>query len=324
MLIQEEMKVWDQLCLDHPGPISDSVQISHGKGPHLVVAALMHGNEVGNLPPLLKIFQEMISGKLKFPGTFTALLGNRPAYLQSKRLLEQDLNRLFAWEGRPCPESHRVEELKKAIAQGDLFIDFHQTILPTKYAFWTVSYSPLIAAWAQALGGSQMFLTRRPGDIFAKGLMTSDEYGRSQGVPSLTVETSASGVTKAGEKIILEILHTAFKILPEMASTRDLIHVGPYAKKNPELKFLVRSHKEDFNHPLLALRPGLVNFDEVKKGEILGTKAGNENILAPEDGYVIFPKYLPRDGQGQVFGPLPSDLYLLYKETSLEELTGEI
>lgn len=298
----------------------DSVQISHGKGPHLVVSCMVHGNEVDNLPPLIKIIQEMEGGRLYYPGTFTVLLGNRSAALQAKRFLEYDMNRLFAWEGEVTPELHRVLELKKVIANADLYIDFHQTIQPTQEAFWTVAFSPLIAAWSRALGGTCYLLTRKTGDTFASGLMTTDEYGRSQGVPSLTIETSAISFARQADRVVIEVLRNAFSVLPQMASTRDIIHVGPFAEKNPPLKYLVRIHKENFAHPSMELRPGIKNFDFVKKGEMLGKKSVVEAIVANHEGYVIFPKYPERNDEGLAVGKLPSDLFCIYKEVDAQEL----
>src|SRR4051812_38377614 len=123
MNLPVELPRWDELCTDHPGPIVDSAQISHGKGPELVVTFLIHGNEIGNLAPVCQLFDDLLARRIRFPGTLTAVLGNRAALFQNKRYLEFDLNRLFAWHGPPCPELHRANEIKKCIESADLYID---------------------------------------------------------------------------------------------------------------------------------------------------------------------------------------------------------
>ncbi|MFK7926784.1 MAG: succinylglutamate desuccinylase/aspartoacylase family protein, partial [Myxococcota bacterium] len=119
---------------------------------HVVIGAVVHGNEVGSLPALLELMTGLAEGSIKFGGKLTIFLGNPEASLADKRFLEADLNRVFIDDPPDNHEGRRARQVKPILAAADLFLDLHQTILETDRAFYIFPFSEESWLWARAMG----------------------------------------------------------------------------------------------------------------------------------------------------------------------------
>ncbi len=169
----------------HDGGLHDS---------HIVFSSLIHGNEVGPLEGLVNVVEGLAEGSLSFGGRATLFLGNPEAAREDERFLESDLNRVFgeASEG-DSHEERRARELMPLLDRADIYIDFHQTLKPTRSEFYVFPWSHESGLWVRALAGASVWVTRHPGTAFSPGMMCADEYVRVRGAPGITLELGEKG-----------------------------------------------------------------------------------------------------------------------------------
>lgn len=272
---------------------------------HLVMGVMTHGDEVGSLPAALHLLDELDAGTVGYGGPLTVVVGNPQAGYAGRRFLEADLNRVFL-PGPPSLERERAAALMPLLDRAHLFIDFHQTILPTARPFWIFPWSEAGEAWIRAVGEVHAWVTREPSEGFVAGALCADEYVRARGAPALTVELGVRGLNPAQAALAHRIMRRALALndaLADGGSLVDLAAAGP-----PQAYLFV--HAEPYGSPAIRLREGLVNFQPVAAGQPL-TAPGSPEVTAPRDGLLLFPKYPPRDAAGGIVGPLPAELYRL-------------
>ena len=90
------------------------------------------------------------------------------------------------------------------------------------------------------------------------------------------------------------------------------------AERQPDLTFYETHTRYPFDHPLLALAPGWVNFSPVEVGSCLTHRDADPSEFSEEEqkrfryaeiqGALLFPKYPPRDSQGNALLPHPKEL----------------
>jgi len=271
---------------------------------HLVVGCLIHGNETGSLPAAVRVLQGLRSGALRYGGRFTVFIGNPAAVMEGCRFIEADLNRVFGVPGATA-EHRRAAELTPILDTADLFIDLHQTIMPTVQPFYIFAWCRRSGRWARALGGAEVWVTRPPGASFSSGTCCSDEYVRSQGRAAITLELGAQGLHPRAETLAYGVITRALAFLDDPSGPPDW-------DACPPLQRLHTAHAEPFVSAELVLRPGLTNFQVVCEGERLSAD-GTPSLHAPCDGALLFPKY-PRREDGRYVGPLPREIYRIVRE----------
>ncbi len=140
--------------------VSDHVGGEHAT--HLVFGSLVHGDEVGSLPAVVRVIEALRSGALKFGGRVTFFLGNPEAGLAGVRFLESDLNRVFVDSAADDHEGRRARQLRPILDDADVFIDLHQTIEETKHAFYIFPFGVEGWQWARAIAATPLWVTRSP------------------------------------------------------------------------------------------------------------------------------------------------------------------
>jgi predicted deacylase len=117
------------------------VHLDSGRaGPHVVITALVHGNELCGAWALLRLLEGGIrpqSGRLSLAFVNTlAYLRFDPAQPKSTRYLDEDLNRLWdpaTLDGpRRSRELERARELRPLIESADWLLDLHSMQLPAR------------------------------------------------------------------------------------------------------------------------------------------------------------------------------------------------
>lgn len=273
---------------------------------HVVFGIMTHGDEVGPLPAALRMMAGLDDGTVSFGGAATFTIGNPEAGLEGRRFLEADLNRVFL-DGPSSHERTRAEEMMEPLDACDLFIDFHQTAMPSLGAFWTLPWSESAWHWIRLAGEGDLWTTRAPGVTFASGTRCGDEYVRARGVPGLTLELGQKGFSEECEARAFDTMSRVLAAADRIAAGEDL---AALAAERPEVRFLLSAHKEPFGDPKRALRPGLRNFEPVRAGESLHVGTGEgPAITSPLDGLLLFPKYPERDADGAALPPVPTDIF---------------
>jgi predicted deacylase len=108
-------------------------------GPHVVVTALIHGNEIAGALALEELLR---AGPAPLRGTLSLIFANLDAYARfdpanptASRFAEEDMNRL--WEGamleslRQSAELNRARALRPLVEQADVLLDLHSMLWPS-------------------------------------------------------------------------------------------------------------------------------------------------------------------------------------------------
>ena len=295
------------------GPIPYSLQHSHqAQAFHLLTICATHGDEVGSIPSALTHFKDFTAGKTPFKGQWTLIWGHPEASQIRKRFVQKDLNRLYGRLEDTSLEGRRALEISDVIKEADLFVDFHQTIMPTLVPFYSLRWNKNSYHLARALGKVNVLLSQPPLEKNSKNVKTQVDFASLYDIPAVTVELGVKGFHKSSQELADHHFGRLLEIASSCGETISLEDVlARYAFKNPDMSIFECIHRETFLNTDMGLNKGWKNFAPVQKGEEVGYKDANHSLVAPQNGVIIFPKYPPRNEQGQVDGPLPEYLYVL-------------
>ena len=274
---------------------------------HLVFSSLIHGDEVGSLPGLVRATEDLHAGRITYSGRATLLLGNPEAARQDVRFLEADLNRVFVqgMDGA-AHEVRRARALMPLLDAADVYLDFHQTIKASRQPFYIFPWGERAWQWARALRGATVWVTRNPGQAFSSGMMCADEFVRERGQPGITIELGQKGWSDDAADTTYAMITGAMALADDVAAGRRTL--AEAAESQPDLEFYETKHREAFTDPKMTLRPGIWNFEPVDAGATLSAP-GTPTMQAARAGAVLFPKYPPRDGQGAALDPRPGEIF---------------
>ncbi len=289
-------------CFHHDGGSQDT---------HVVVGAIVHGNEVGSLPAVVDVAEALAAGDIAYGGRITFFLGNPEASRANKRFLESDLNRVFIDAPPNSHEGNRSLEIKPILESADMFLDLHQTIEPTESAFYTFPFDRDGWHWARMLGNAPVWSTRAPDESFSGNTCCADEFVRLQDKPGLTLELTQKGFND-------EATERAMAVLKQLLSATavwdgDMAAIEAMAQVQPDFTYVEAAYAHPFSDRTLRLREGLGNLVPVVAGEQLSAD-GSPLIEAPIDGLLMFPKYPEYDEAGHAIGPLPNELFRIVTE----------
>ena len=255
----------------------------------LVISGLIHGNETGSLPAIIETIKALNSGKIKHGGQIIFTLGNPEAALKNVRFLRSDLNRVFLETPLETHEAMRARELMPIFDQADVLIDLHQTILDTQQPFYIFPWTEQSGLWAKAMGVATVCVDATPDP--SKPIMTqcADDYVRALGKPAITIELGEKGINESSHQIAVAAISKAIDISAHISHGTGLHRLIAQDKK---LTIYVTAHREAHGDVNRRLKPGLINFMPVVKGEKLNA-ADSPSIIAPLTGMILFPKYPP-------------------------------
>ena len=261
---------------------------------HIVFSTLIHGNETGPLPAFLWAIEALKSGLISYGGMITFILGNPEAARKDQRFLESDLNRMFLDTPLDTHESRRAQKLMPIFDTADVLIDFHQTILPSAQPFYICPWTTLSSQWARALALSPAGVDATPPTGPAT-TRCADDYVSMQGKPAITIELGEKGFHQEAEDVAKQAIRRSMHI---STSIHQGVSLDTLSLKCPTITLYKTLHREPYAHDDLLLRPGLINFLPVQKGEILSAP-NTPDIHAHIDGCILFPKYpsVGKDGR---------------------------
>jgi succinylglutamate desuccinylase len=289
-----------------------SITINKGKhSGHIIFSSLVHGNEVGSLPGILKCIDDIISNKIKFFGKVSFFLGNIEACLKNLRFVESDLNRSFGenYKGALSKERKRALEIMPLLKQADVYFDFHQTIMPCLKPFYIFEMNKQSYYWARAAGVANTLVTRKKGISFSSAGMCTDEFVRSLHKAGITIELGEKGFHKESEIMSYEIMKRSLKCLDKVFLKHSSII--KLSRKNIDFEFLNIVYREPFHHAKMQLNEGIINFKSITTETKLGVNQFGKDIFSKYSGYILFPKYPKRSENGEAIPPLPGEIFVV-------------
>jgi succinylglutamate desuccinylase len=273
----------------------------------LTLQAVTHGNEVGGIDVLLECLRLLKQGLIQPRYPLGFVLGNIEAARANRRFVEKDLNRAFGVAANAKGEEQRARELEPLLERTQLFLDFHQTIEPTRQPFFIFPYNPRCYTFACALHDSIPIVTHWGGS-FSKDGMCTDEYVNYRGGTGITLELGQKGFDPYHTGVGLQVALAAIQYGKWQCQGQTETH-PPHVNTELYTWKAVIPFEEG-----MRLHEGLVNFQALKAGEELG-RSGVHPLKAPADGWLLFPKY-PRDPMAAP----PKELYRILKRIKPDEL----
>ncbi|MES2250013.1 MAG: succinylglutamate desuccinylase/aspartoacylase family protein [Pseudomonadota bacterium] len=272
-------------------------------GPHVLVNALTHGNEICGMVAATNLLDSGVRPKI---GTLTVSFANVEAYEAfdidrpyENRQLVHNLNRIWSPElldgTGDSPELRRARELRPVLDAADYVLDIHSTRAPVQ-PFWVYPEFERNAGLAQAVGGPAVHLVMPVGAAPGTGVTA---YGR-HGEPGID---GGAVVVECGQHFAQSAADLATDV-----SLRFLAHLGlvdpvprvPVAARRFRLLEVHMVTSDDF----AFVRP-VLGFETFDQGELIAVQAGRE-IRSPCDGCTIFmPTRAPVIGREGVYLTVP-------------------
>lgn len=301
-----------------PSPVeSASVRRSIGGvrgargGACLICIGALHGNEPAGVQALERVFERIEADGIAVSGAFIGLIGNTAAYRTGRRYIDRDLNRLwdperFDGADADCPEGTCVEhEERRALwseiqrvqraARGPVhLLDLHTT--SSESAPFTI---------ANDRRANRRFAAILPVPV-AFGLQeevggTLMEFVQDRGMAVTVFEAGAHNDTESVDRheaaIWLALAGLGIVRASDVPGYVELQRLLTSASRGLPRRFGVR-----YRHPVTGtngfrMKPGYVNFDRVRSGEVLADHHG-ALVRAVESGMLFMPLYqgLGHDG----------------------------
>lgn len=321
--IKELLNAFHGVSDCHCGSIPWSVSfagLQHDR--HVLFSGIVHGNETGSLPSLVRLAMSLSDGSVKYGGRVTIVLGNVPACQVNKRFLEADLNRVFTEPSLQTAEGNRAQEMMRVIRAADLFIDFHQTIAPTERPFFVFPYNPTCYQWARIAGGPKTLVMRHPTFVLPKGEVAADQFARSCRIPAITLELGQCGLSTLAKEFTWNACIRILSAMDSIANGETLATLVNDIDE-PDLELFEIQYSHLFESPSDKLNRGYQEFSFVESGVELGESFG-QPLVAPFSGYLIFPRYPERNANGDVTGPIPGELFSLARRVTHDPNSMEI
>ena len=272
----------------------------------------IHGNEREGVTAAANVINNLKTHSKDLKGSIVGLKGNLKAISEYKRYIDYDLNRIWRKEfidklNDPdhVPKYHEETELKelyKAIhdvintlkPEKVFFLDLHNTSSPK--GTFAVSFSQKIQAKLRdnlkvpIIMGMEKVL---------KGTLI--EYIENLGYHGIAFEGGDLNANTSGQ-----ILESGIWIILNTMGFIDKDKIPKYNAHRTFLNSLVNSfplmnellyvHKVNDNKDF-KMNPGYLNFQEIKKGDILAKNKDGE-IIAPYSGILLMPLYQSQGQEG--------------------------
>jgi predicted deacylase len=268
-------------------------------GPHVLINALTHGNEICGMAAAAHLLDHGVRPRI---GTLTVSFANIAAYESfdrtkpfDSRQLVHNLNRIWspAWlDGTDdSPELRRARELRPVVAAADHILDIHSTSADVQ-PFWVYPQFERNAAAALAIGRPSVHLVMPQGLGSGTPLIQHGHHGEAAGGGVALVAECGGHFRHATSALAIEV-------------TLDfLAHFGlverergePAAQQRFELlqTWVVKTAGFGFVRPL-------VGFETFARGELIA-RDGEEEVRAPcDDCTVLMPTRKPVVGREGVY-----------------------
>lgn len=265
-------------------------------GPHVLVNALTHGNELCGMVAATHLLDQGIRPRI---GTLTVSFANVAAYDSfdaerpfDSRQLVHNLNRVWSAEwldgNEDSPELRRARELRPVVAAADHILDLHSTSQDVE-PFWVYPAFPRNAEAALAIGRPAVHL------VMPRGLGSGTpviQHGRHGEAAS---DAGVALVAECGQHFRQATADLAVAVTLDFLAHFGLIAPRPPAPQVPQRRyellqtFVVATPEFRFARPV-------VGFETFARGELVATDGATE-IRAPEDCTILMPARMPVVGR---------------------------
>lgn len=273
-------------------------------GPHVLINALTHGNEICGMVAATHLLD---SGVRPLIGTLTVSFAHVEAYRAFKperpfdnRQLVHNLNRIWsdAWLEGPehSPELQRARELRPAVAAADHILDIHSTSQPVQ-PFWVYPDFERNATVARAIPLPSVHLVM-PGLLGSSTpLIRHGRHGQGHSL------AGAALVVECGQHFARSSADLATRVaLDFLAHFGLLAPQPPRAGPAPDKRrfqlletHMVKTGRFSFVRPLIG-------FETFAQGELVATDGEEGEIVAPCDDCTVFmPTREPIIGREAVY-----------------------
>ena len=291
-------------------------------GPRLIVLGAVHGNEVAGTRGIERVVAELDSGALSLArGSVTFVpITNPLAYEKQQRAGDRNLNRNLRPVAEPQDyEDHIANVLCPLLARHDVLLDLHSfqsagvpfamlgpqnntgDLEPFSQAkaeealALHLGVGRLVEGWLSTYAvGVKNRLARTLPDARQQLLNTDPTYGigttefmRSQGGYAITLECGQHSDPQGAEVAYRAIRNT----LAHLGLTDE--GVQDSVKDHTLLRL---AEVTDRHHAGDTFAQAWKSFDALKAGELIGTRHDGTAVIAPRDGYVVFPNALALPG----------------------------
>lgn len=263
-------------------------ELSSGQaGKTITILGGTHGNERTGIEVVRTLKEMADHEEINLnKGTLIFALGNVKAIEQNERgsSAKDDLNRSFPpnileRENFGTYEETRARELAPFLIRSDIVIDLHATNKPSEpfLACLDSDQHREIYQWftcEKVLADPQYLLGGSP--------VTTDEFTEAHGGIGICYETGESSDTSRVDEVVTDILN--------LLKSVEVIVGKPNAtvkeKVVYEITYAIKLTEEGF---VYAGDLGSSSWQEYKKRDVIGTH-GSKELIAKEDGVIVFPK----------------------------------
>ncbi len=247
---------------------------SNKPGPNLVVMAGVHGDESCGLEAFADILHTLSITK----GVVTFVIGNPKAVARHKRVFNTNLNRMFRTDlllndnEKRTYEYVRSRELMPMLAEADALLDIHSTATPES--------TPFVICESSAYECAQVLPVQTVlSGIDALHPTGTDAFVNQTGGLGICIECGNHNDV-FGKDIATEAI-------------MNFLHFFGVIDREAQLQKRVQSHLQAewlyTNKNTFTLSKQFSEFEKVTKGTRIGVD-GTELIVAPYDGYIVFPQ----------------------------------
>ena len=270
-------------------------------GPHVLINALTHGNEICGMVAATHLLD---TGVRPLIGTLTISFANVAAYEsfdQSRpfesRQLVHNLNRVWSaaeLDGTAdSPELQRARALRPVVAAADHILDIHSTSQDVQ-PFWVYPAYPRNAEAALALGRPPVHLVMPSGLGSGTPLIQHGRHGQADG-------TGVALVVECGQHFLQSAADVATAVAQDFLAHFGLIaplanRPAPEAQRRYELLETCMVRTADFRFA----RP-VQGFEVFANGELIATDGPHEIRALCDDCTVMMPTREPIVGREAVY-----------------------
>jgi predicted deacylase len=308
-------------------------------GPRLIVLGAVHGNEIAGTRGIERVVAEFDAGLLALAcGSVTFVPVTNPlAYHKLQRNGERNLNRNLQPTDTPQDFEDRIANLLcPLLAQHDVLLDLHTFQAPSEpfVMIGPANNSGQLEPFAHAQAEQALALRLGPRRIvegwlstYAQGVQqrlartpVQDRAGLLSTDPGYGIGTTEYMRRVGGYAITLECGQHADPAAPEVAYRaicNTLAHLGLVAATAPApgvaVELLRLAQVIDRYHVDDAFVRPWASFDALAAGTPVATRHDGTPVIAPTDGYIVFPNngatpgnewfYLAQHSQRNIFEP---------------------
>jgi predicted deacylase len=268
-------------------------------GPHVLVNALTHGNELCGMAAATHLLDNNVRPKI---GTLTVSFANVAAYESfdkskpfDSRQLVHNLNRIWSPEwldgNEDSPELRRARELRPVVSAADHILDLHSTSQDVE-PFWVYPAFERNAQLALAIGRPSVHLVMPQGLGSGTPLIQHGRHGLAEG-------GGVAVVAECGQHFRKETSALGVEVALDFLAHFGLIDPRPPRERAPQRRYeLLRTYV--IQTPEFRFTRPLVGFETFRAGELIATD-GVEEIRAPEDCAVMMPARVVIPGREWVY-----------------------